>query len=77
MTSMSKPTEQDLQRLAEPTRSTALDQYRKLIEAGHSREQAAEMAFRQAEEWEASRAPGGATPGEPAAVKDKRTKQSA
>jgi hypothetical protein len=73
---MSKPTEQDLQRLAEPTRSTALDQYRRLIAEGHSREQAAALAFRQAEEWEASRAPQAATPGEPAQVKEKRSKQS-
>ncbi len=73
---MSKPTEQDLERLAEPTRSTALDQFRRLIEAGHSREQAAEMAFRQAEEWEASRAPQGSTAGEPGSVKEKRSKQS-
>ena len=73
---MSKPTEQDLQRLAEPTRSTALDQYRRLIEAGHGPDEAAEMAFRQAEEWEASRAPQAATPGEPDSVKEKRSKQS-
>jgi hypothetical protein len=73
---MSKPTEQDLQRLAEPTRSTALDQYRRLIDAGHDRDEAAEMAFRQAEEWEASRAPQAATPGESPAVKDKRSKRS-
>jgi hypothetical protein len=73
---MSKPTEQDLQRLAEPTRSTALDQFRRLIEAGHSRDEAAEMAFRQAEEWEASRAPQSTTPGEPGSVKDKRSKRS-
>ncbi|MET0410015.1 MAG: hypothetical protein ABW217_01905 [Polyangiaceae bacterium] len=73
---MSKPTEQDLQRLAEPTRSTALDQFQRLIDAGHGREEAAELAFRQAEEWEASRAPQAATPGEPAAVKEKRTKRS-
>jgi uncharacterized protein YdaT len=73
---MSKPNERDLQNLAEPTRSTALEQYRRLLGEGRSSEEAAELAFRQAEEWEASRAPQAATPGEPAAVKDKRSKQS-
>lgn len=75
---MNKPTERDLQQLAEPTRSTALEQFRRLLEQGHDRAEAAELAFRRAEEWEASRVSSGATtpPNEPPSVRDKRVQRS-
>lgn len=50
--------EQDLERLAEPTRSQALETFRRLLAEGRSRADAATVAFRQAEELEASRAAG-------------------
>lgn len=48
--------EQDLERLPEPTRSQALETFQRLLAEGRGRADAATVAFRQAEELEASRA---------------------
>lgn len=61
---MLEPTMADIRGLTEPTRSLAFENLEKLLRQGVPRKAAIELALRQAEEWEASRAPGAATPSE-------------
>jgi len=53
--------ERDLQGLPEPTRSHALETFRRLLAEGRGRADAATVAFQEAQELEASRM-GGAKP---------------
>jgi hypothetical protein len=53
--------ERDLEGLPEPTRSQAFETFRRLLAEGQSPSDAATTAFREAQEWEASRM-GGAKP---------------
>jgi uncharacterized protein YdaT len=64
--------EADLQQLAEPTRSQALELYRNLLAEGRSSADAARTAFRQAEEWETTRAPSMRVPEETRRVRELR-----
>lgn len=52
------PTQDDLDQLAEPTRSKAREVFQRLLSRGVAEARAIELAFRQAEEWETSRHPG-------------------
>ncbi len=68
-----RPTRQDIQQLSEPTRSKALDILQHLQNEGYTESEAVELAFRQAEEWEASRQPGITPPVESRHLADVRT----
>jgi uncharacterized protein YdaT len=57
-----RPTRRSLEQLTEPTRGIALQTLEQLLGQGWNEEEAIEVAFRQAEEWEASRAPEARTP---------------
>ena len=67
------PTRRDLELLTEPTRSQALDILQRLLESGYDEGEAVELAFHQAEEWEASRCPSCSIPQESESVVRKRT----
>ncbi len=59
-----RPTRRDIDALAEPTRSKALDLLQRLTRDGQDESQAVETALRQAQEWETSRQPGAKPPEE-------------
>lgn len=67
------PTRQDLDLLTEPTRSKALDTLQRLLASGYDEDQAVEIAFHEAEEWEMSHCPTAATPKESPRIVRMRT----
>lgn len=67
------PTRQDLDLLTEPTRSKALDTLQRLLASGYDEDQAVEIAFHEAEEWETSHCPTAATPKESPRIVRMRT----
>jgi hypothetical protein len=69
---MTQPTRSDIDLLTEPTRSIALEALRRLLDAGYEADRAAEVAFRQAEEWETSRLRAARSPAEPPRVAEVR-----
>ena len=63
--------------MTEPTRSKALDILQRLRQSGYEEAEAIEIAFREAEEWEASHCPTAATPKESPRIARLRTTSTA
>jgi len=72
-----RPTRNDLEHMTEPTRSKALDILQRLRQSGYDEADAVEIAFREAEEWEASHSPTAATPQESPRLARVRTTSAA
>lgn len=72
-----RPTRHDLEHMTEPTRSKALDTLQRLRQSGYDEADAVEIAFREAEEWEASHCPTAATPQESPRMARLRTTSTA
>jgi len=63
--------------MTEPTRSKALDILQRLRQSGYDEAEAVEIAFREAEEWEASHCPTAVTPQESPRIARLRTTSTA
>lgn len=70
-----EPTRADIERLTEPTRSKALAILQELEREGYDEGRAVALAFRQAEEWEATRLPGAPPPVESTRMAEVRVTQ--